>query len=200
MNLTKDQLLFLISDPIKYGTCGHVSLHPLPNDRFEVRNELTLGDYADYPPCIHTRAYRASLRVNGPVHESVKLVTRHLLHEMLIVSPYVKDLSVDITVLGCQDKPLIKRLLASYVRYGAIQYWKRNKETYESAVKRELAEVSVEKMNSFIHRCNLSISQEFDLQSIDIEDVIALMDLAQDINVDHVLSSHAFHCKRILNK
>ena len=199
-DLKKDQLLFLINEPIKYGKCGHVSLHKLPNDRFEIRDEYTLAHYADYCPDIHIFAYRASLRVNGPVHNSVKLMTRKLLHEMFIVSPYVRDVSVDTIVLSALDAPLIKRLMASYVHKQVVLGWKRKEETYEAAVDREISNTTVDKLNKYIGLCNLSISPDFDLRAVHIGDLMAMMGEAERIDIVHVLTTHAFQCRRILNK
>ena len=152
--LTREELGFLMKDPLEFGKYGHITVYEHPDDCFTVRDEFAkkyvLGK-ADYlsPP----------VKVNGSFRKRLQSVARAILHDIDLASKYITN-DGNVTTITWDDSEILENLIVSYVfdRQNLIN-------EREQSIKVIVEGITRESFNAFITPCKLRIGNSVDIRA-----------------------------------
>ena len=158
-DLTLEQLLYITQNPLEYGRCGHISLHPVPEGRFMMRDNFVVAEIVDYTPHGCDSSSAITLKVDGPVHQSLKRAAKRIVSDVTLIHPYVQAAFTKVVILTESDTPFITQLIKCYINH---------KLEWEDTpmIAGEVSSIKLEDINSFIQPLRMIISEDVDLSVI----------------------------------
>lgn len=113
LNLTRQELEFLIMEPMKFGQCGRITVKELPDDGFVIRNEATTIHVGECDRCP-----TPVIRIESPVYFKLKCIAKCILDDTDIIKPYISGRdATGYMVLNQKQTCLIKQFISTRARY-----------------------------------------------------------------------------------
>ena len=174
INLTREQLDFLVKDPIQYGRCGNLIVEEHSSGKFIIRDEFQRS-------CSATDHYISDpLNLNGMIHKQLQKAAKKIKDDISLISSSIQRASSALSgtlVLNNSDLCLIKRL---GLALACAIYDKKLKESnptirrvdpvsrimYTDCQAWRALDIDNEMLNHFLKYSNLSVSSDVNVRKI----------------------------------
>ena len=142
--LARNELEFLIKDSISNGRCGHMSIIPLRDNQFVVRDNMAMVRTMSVE--CHTSPI---MQINVAVYEKLKCVAKCVLDDIDHLHQLIKRHNGTIT-LTRKDIIFVKQIIVACARFKYIHTTPDTGENHFTAARHRVASLDLQQLNKFL--------------------------------------------------